>query len=655
MTTDVDMVPDLDLDLPIYSTTVRWTWPEGFGETWTQFRLVRSIASPVACAFEGSVIFETDPDTWGDPVYEDQNPPPNRWVYYNAFVLNEYRIWVKAGRVYQLGVGDHDWTIDLPELLPGVSVSKASQVAAKADGDQQLVEFLQGPAMFLDRVKSLGQTMRHFWDPLKVPPSMLPAMLNSVGFPYDETLPVERLRYVAKAMLGDAVPGTLRTIENLAEAASGYGIHTQVSNNHMLSVLDSSFEWVPTPEGAPNPLQESLWQPQDPLIVEVRAYSAPAAPANNVLPDEVLKDNYLHILQAATLTCGDPGNTNAENYGTYAEVAANFATYEELKNSFRTYRHLANTARTPFGNAIPIGHWKEARGGLFARSDSAASLTFGLRLYDLTTTTPHLREAVLVDNVTLTSDWTYYSTQYDKPVLLNASSVDLMGDAVSWTADWSDAATPQSAPAVVPVQPGVNSPALKFTWNQDPDPAGDIADQPRTARHLYPVSGIIVDSLVTFQATMSRTAHPVLDPASVMTPWRLVIAWGDGPGGANNDIEHSDWILPQGNPQTVELEWWAQAANAWMGIEVQSPEVFANTYQKVIDTYPDYQNVIDSQTSYQTLLDVPAEGGWASAQVEHLLLLGSVQTGESGKAWWGVPYITVTDSADIDLIVVDDG
>ena len=618
MSTVISMSPDRDLDLPVYSIKVTWVWPENWLMDWTRFRIVRRAHAPAERCEEGVVVFETTPDVWGEPVFEDLSPPPNTWVYYTAFVLNEHRIWMRAGSAYEIGVGDHDWTINMPELLPGVSISKARQVVAKADPDHELVEFLQPPAMFLDRVKSLGEAMQYFWDPERVPPGLLPALLDSLGLTFDKTISEARLRTVATVLVQDHPHGTVPSIERFAAAATGYAARAQVSNNKMLTVLDSSFEWVATAAGTPDPLAASRWEPKDDLTLEIKPYTAGQ---NTHLPAEVLDGHYLEIKKAVTLTYADPSGLNAGD--------------------------------EPAQDMIPISAWKEARGGIFAKSAGGGHLVMGLHLYDLDGHTL-LRSVVLIDTA-LTGTWTYYTTPFDEPVPLNDTANDLVLSTVvgNWDAGWTGFAQPQTPPIAITTT-NDPTPSFIFNWNHDPDPAGDITNQPTEARYAMPVSNLSPNPLL-FRATMAGSGHPDRAAGTITTPWRLVINWGDGPGGAKNYAEHSEWIMPSVDTETVEVGWLPQATKAWFGIEVMSPEVFRNSYARLLKENASYDAVLAAFASYQAVLNAPAHGGWATAQVEHLLLNAEVLSGTNGRAWWAIPYITVSDSTDIDLVVVDDG
>ena len=672
MTTQATMTPDRDLDRPLYSITIRWTWPGG---AWTHFSLVRKMNSPAHRREEGSIVLETRPEKWRDPVFEDQGAPPDRWVYYTAFVLDMNRVWIEAGHVYEMGTGDHDWTLNLPELLPGVSISNEKQVAAKADPDHQLVEFLQGPGLIYDRVMTYGETIQYFWDPLKVPPNMLPALLATLGFAPNETLVDDRLREVAYALLIERPQGSLQSIETYAKAVAGVPVFVQESNNRMLSTMDSSFEGVTrtdpdviestyedmrdlgpsyetvranyfnyrdilihTMPGANSLdlIKKSHWTPQDKTLLQLRRYEYYPVPPPT-LPVEVLDSFFLHFLKAGRIACGE------------TDVLS---------------------------GAVPVSWWKYLRGGLFARG-AGTTLTMTIDLYDfdgdlLRTVTPFAP-------VALTDDWVWYHTPDHLPIPITQLVDNILGSPDLWAADWYGKAQPQDEPILA----GGN---LEFRWNTDPDPQGAIEDQPIIASQARLISVAGLDE-IQYSLTMLGQ-HPLF----AQTPWRLVIRWDIG-SAKNTYIYHtppsttalshydqfpvqyksyqditnfvppdrqyqeqlSGWIPPSNQTTIADLDWKPPTGvtEAWFGIDVQRPELSYNTYGRVKAREDDYQDVKSTFTDFRDVRDQPVDGGWSTPAM-HTALRMEVRSGVTGRAYWAVPVIEVTGQADIDLVVVDD-
>lgn len=704
LSTETSFTPDTDLDRSLCSIKVRWEWP-GQDEAWDRFRLVRRMNSPAGRCEEGAVLFETKPEDWGDPVYDDLAAPPGKWVYYSAFVLLVHsRIWVKVGDVYDIATGDYDWTMNLPESLPGVAVSKGKQVAAKADVHHELVEFLQGPGLILDRVMSYAESAQHFWDPTKVPPDMLPALLNTLGFNLSDTLSAARLREVAYSLLVEWPQGSLRAIESFVRAATNYPTYVQISNNKMLSVLDSSFESTdqitgtpPLPPGTPSPppdstfgtyqevldyflsyatvdaflnsysdlvvsrarttgsdplvrLARSNWEPLDKNLIELRRYENFPNPPST-LPVEVLDTFFLHFKKAGWIACG---RTNPTRQG------------------------------------IPVSAWELARGGVFARSAVGARLNMYLDLFDFDNA--FLRTVPLITTTTLTTNWQWIHTPRDNPIAITEIGESLLSEPDAWYGTWPDRAEPQNKPHII----NRNGEELfSFEWDTDPNPAGNIVDQPDTAllARLAPVPAM---DNVNFRWEMAGTNDP--DMTKEMTPWRQVIMWRDtttapspntyqtildshtdyqdvlshsktymdvytyapapaslGGSRTTYHLFHGPWMSPQPETFTAELRWSPPSGvtDAWWGIEVLKPEVALNIYQRTTDENATYNDLSTKFPLYQNMTSDPPRFGWSKG-VQHLALHAEIRAGVSGRPYWGVPVIQVNDEADIDLVVVDD-
>lgn len=386
--------PDIDLENPRFVLHVEWTWPEG---DWSHFSLVRSTRSPARRREEGQVMMEIPGREWDHetierrlPVYRDPQPPPGEWVYYTAFVLDPNRVWVNAGSVYEVGIADYDWSLRLPELLPGVSVADTARSVSPAEQSNALVQFLQNPGAFLDRVVTMAEATQYFWDPLRVPPQMLEAMTESIGYPYDDSVGIGRGRHVLDALMGPQ-QGSLPFIENFSNGVTGSDTRAIISNNHMLDANQSSFE--------NGDLSTLHWAPTAGL--QLRKFENYPFPTPTLHPN-VKREWFLYIGSGTTITCG---------------------------------------ADDPITKGIPIAEWTKARMGCYAHDNSVPTVTLsmGLRLYDQTGS--FLRSVVVLASQTLTSQWTWYGNSdnsavdlgepdfaYAVPYLTvsNACSVDLI-------------------------------------------------------------------------------------------------------------------------------------------------------------------------------------------------------------------------------------
>lgn len=364
--------PNIDLENPRFVISVEWTWPEG---DWTYFSLVRSIRSPVRRREEGQVVMECFATNWthtsyisGRPVYRDPQPPPDEWVFYTAFVLDPNRVWTPAGYISEIGVADYDWTLRLPELLPGIAIADRQQTVAPADQSSDLVQFFQNPGAFMDRAVTMAEATQFFWNPLRCPPQMLPHQMRSLGYAYDSALGIGRTRHVIDALMKPQ-QGTEQFISGFVQGVTGGYADVRISNNLMINTDDSSFE--------SGDLDQTSWA-SDGASLEVRSYENWLTPTPTV-PPNVAVGHFLHIGAAATLTCG---------------------------------------ISDPISKGIPCAKWTEARMSIYAHDEGDAegdvTLSMGLKLYDQTG--GFLRDVEILPAQTLTSLWAWYGNADDGAV-----------------------------------------------------------------------------------------------------------------------------------------------------------------------------------------------------------------------------------------------
>lgn len=651
-----------------YSLRVRWTWPPNMGTDWTRLRVVRSISAPVSRVEEGSVVFEINPSQYypadyGDAEFEDQQPPPDCWVYYTVFLLNPSRIWVVAGTIYEIGIDGEGWSYGLPSLMPGVAVSADQGILSSPEPDYTLVEFLQGPALFMDEVVSLGESLQHFWDPETVPPQMLDALLNTLGFDLDGSIGLARMRHVTKALLSRPA-GTWDYIEEFVAAATGYGTQVYQSNNLMLNVNDSSFE--------AGTFAGTSWGPLTALT-----YAALPTLFNAYASIPPRRATYALLLSSgADLTA-----INAAEIRKYED----YPDPEPLMppNVSRQYFMYLNAAATmragatdPIRLGIPIQRWLVARGGFYAHANTdGAQMSLMLDLYDLYG--EFVRQIVLVPVTTLTDRWEWYATPFDAPIPVNRSAPvqDLLTTLGSWTTVFAGY---NALAAWTTETEGYN-----LTWATTPNPGNP------TALFAAPIAAIA-------QQIMSARLTVAADPGTV--PWRLTMLYTTATGSSSS---FSGWATPDGTEQSIGQEWVipATATAVWVGIEVLRPPVALSTFQRVLNTYSTYTAVVAAFATYTTLKSWITGGGWdgnlpvpriytsvASAFPSydallsafasyaeltvwappvsyplgagvHTLLTASVSVGtpDEARTYYAVPVLTTTAAASVDLIVVDDG
>lgn len=386
--------PHVDLDNPRFVISVEWTWPEG---DWSHFSIVRSTRSPATRREEGQVLMETKGRVWdqfayrttGLPVYRDPQPPPGEWVYYTAFVLDPNRVWSRAGYIYEVSIADYDWALRLPEIFPGVAIANASRTISPPEQSNDLVQFLQTPGALLDKVVTMGETAQYFWDPLRVPPQMLQAMTESLGYKYDEAIGSGRFRHVIASLMGPQ-QGSLTSVRNFAAGVTGCDARAEISNNLMLDLNDSSFEngllTQIEPDGSTTVVTK--WQPLEKL--ELREYanwgSAVAGGSDPVLHPNVVVGWYLYLKEAGTYTCGPNYTSTTVPNPTVAQ------------------------------QGIPVVDWTEARMGIHAYKPSAGAvnISLGLKLYDYLGR--FLRDVTILEAQPTTEDWAWYGNADDSAV-----------------------------------------------------------------------------------------------------------------------------------------------------------------------------------------------------------------------------------------------
>jgi hypothetical protein len=159
---------------------------------------------------------------------------------------------------------------------------------------------------------------------------------------------------------------------------------------------------------------------------------------------------------------------------------------------------------------------------------------------------------------------------------------------------------------------------------------------------------------VSFSLVMGPDA--LLTPGTTATPWRLVVLWDDGAGGFNKD--YGRWLSTDPTRPSYDGMSWTPppgVVTAWFGFEAQAPpKSFAGTYQTLLNSNANYQALPPKYSKYEDFYSDWWSGGWTT-RAQHFVQQMQVLRGEQGHAYWAAPVVTVTDSADIDLICVDDG
>lgn len=361
---------------PHFSITVEWSWPLNTDD-YTHCRVVRSVRSPARRAEEGQTMAEYRWDKWpthdpevGRPNYTDVQPPTREWVFYTLFFLDTHRVWVYGGAIGEIGPGDFDWTLRLPELLPGSAVANDRGVVHPADQYNTLVTFLQAPGTAMDIAVSMGEAAQFFWDPLRCPPHAVPHVSRSWGYRYDETLGLGRTRDMLN-VLKDPMQGSLDVISRLVDAISGNIATTVISNNLMLDINDSSFESGSIFDQSWGPLRKNPMTASDSLTL--MAHDASIGSVLTV--PNVSLQWYLSI---------PPGTTRIEA-GYYTEYDDNGNVIPDPDNPTAPPiqgKPYPTRIHDVVQRGIPIQGWNVIRLGCYARvSSGTGTITMSVDLY----------------------------------------------------------------------------------------------------------------------------------------------------------------------------------------------------------------------------------------------------------------------------------
>jgi hypothetical protein len=537
------------LENPWYAITVRWTWPVEF---FSHFQIVRTVRSPAVRREEGHVLVQGTQDTWEHydehepssllPVFTDPQPPPDEWVYYTFFCLNENRVWKPAGYAYAIGPRDYEWTLRLPELLPGAATVEAQGVADPAEQSSEVVEFLQSPASYLDMVTTKGETVQHFWDPKRCPPQVLPHLTASWGFGFEGITGLGRAREILAATRVRA-QGSLPALGSLATGASGTYAHVFISNNLMLNTADSSFE--------NNDIYGTGW---DPIYTDPQDEGTKLDVRDIVeitLPPNVLHGYYLYIPQGRTIKCGSYSQRDA--YGEYV-----------LDDDGRPKRVF-----DPIRAGIPVSNWTRVRMGAYAMHDGMEfpedpkppvtnTIEMSLDLYD--------NQGLFVDNLpvlaarTLSWEWErYYNGDGrdgdDDHAVMPVGNIQMQpSDVLSNETRWAAEPDPYEGPAhVITAAVGGSNDGINIVW----DTAPATGSNGRAAATVA-VSGLVVGAFYLVQMTaLGETDGP---------SWNVVALTG-------SSIERGPVVAPETDaPSNSDIdEWKADATEARFGIEVLEP------------------------------------------------------------------------------------
>jgi hypothetical protein len=610
------------LENPWFTITIEWDWPDQ--DYWSQFCIVRSVRSPAKRVEEGQVLIMGTAESWSHyndrtrrPIFQDPQPPSGEWTYYSIFCLNENKVWTFAGTTLEIAPSNHGWSLRLPELLPGVALNSGQGVADPADQSNDLVQFLQTPAFYLDRAVTMGETLQYFWDPMKCPPHILEHLAKSWGYQRPlkgpNSVGIGPVRGALRALRSPA-QGSLMSIQEMVTGATGYLADVQISNNLMLDTNDSSFETGTVYDSGWGPVYSD---PSDPsTFLEIRSTTGQTVK----LPPNVMKDHYLFIPEARTIHC------------------AYSVTKDQFHNVVSNVDGFPDQTFDPVANGIPTIRWTTLRMGVYAvngmqpgtPNTTSNTLAMGMDFYN--SDGVFVRRVVPFTPAVLTDSWERYGNwavlypaedEYPaypiEPELEIPTGTVVLIDrrVLDHQLNWynSERAQHDNPQLIRPVKKEFpNEAGIELFWNPF------VTTRP---------SGTSAWGLRVKQIAKSGrySIHITVNAPEGAAAWRLIVMTEKN--GSWNIDKASEWVVPDGTNITQSFVWVSMEnvhhpRYIFVGVEAERPPGPADS-----------------------------TGGWAIAK-SHLVTDVGMELLNSENAY-GVPWIQVTDASSVDLVVVDDG
>ena len=512
---------------PHFAIDIEWDWPTQ--HYWSHFTIIRSIRSPARRTEEGQWMFDRPQkqetyssirwDT-GRPYYTDPQPPPGEWTYYTLFVLDVNRVWHPAGSVFEIGPADYNWTLNLPELIPGTSVNVEQGVAHPADQASDLVQFLQGPGTYTDIAVTMAESMQYFWDPIRVPPQNFQHLARSWGYDYANALGLIRERDTLNALRKPS-QGSLTAVQRVVEGASGCDSVVRISDNLMMNPNDSSFE--------SGKINDTGWEPSNAL--EVWDYLGHVNdPAQPIAPPNIMFSYFLYVPTARTIKCGFRTVINPED-GT-------------ITREF-----------DPFGVGIPVASWTKIRMGCYgyARTVSSTKITMGMDFYD--------KYGNFIDDLVVLpaedldyNTWDWHGNGYKEAAAVKDVDISFPPFDLTDPVALVD-------PTKWKVADGYSGPQ---TTNPPTTAAGAIVLKWEAAPTVD--TGFAFYGMETFQTYLYESwvyqITATVNAPSGAADWRIVVAGQDGSTAR---------VTPDGTPKQATFTWTGTSAKPHIGIEVTKP------------------------------------------------------------------------------------
>jgi hypothetical protein len=253
---DLNVEPMSRTVLDFNAVRIGWQSPSGL---YSQVRLVRNQNGFPETPEDGVIIWQedtlldTDPltsrlsrNTFTDGVDNPDSAPlqQGREVFYSMFLFNyNDKVWETAGNIYGVIPTDTGVQERLYSYLPRVYTSKEQSPLGEVDYDSELAKFLDGITFTYEQLQTLIDLTIPDYEKSNFPYELLAVEQSNLGFSTPEvTLPVVNQKRLIREALGLYTQrGTIRGLQNYAEALTGYPTTVTVSDNLMLNVQDSTF------------------------------------------------------------------------------------------------------------------------------------------------------------------------------------------------------------------------------------------------------------------------------------------------------------------------------------------------------------------------------------------------------------------------------
>jgi len=177
-----------------------------------------------------------------DSTSNDLPVTTGQFIYYTIWLFTNNNVWIPAGYATALMPENRGSQKTLFEILPKVYTSPEQSPTGIPNPNSFIYTFLEGFSFTYDQILTYAELVKPSYGRRKTPPTLLPALENSLGLNPERGLPYRnQKKLIREAIYLYQNKGTLTGIQNYIEALSGYNPTVTQSPNLMLDTQDSSF------------------------------------------------------------------------------------------------------------------------------------------------------------------------------------------------------------------------------------------------------------------------------------------------------------------------------------------------------------------------------------------------------------------------------